>query len=124
MLQQKRDRLHRGLQKEEREKIFQRIRLELMGGQSLLSRSISEDGQQDILDSIGYFLTQEQPIDFMAINAYICDFEGPFRPELAEQLLPLVLERFTSNYSAIACAANLLSKCQQGESIVNRLRLK
>lgn len=74
MLQQKRDRFHKGLQREEREKIFQRIRLELLGGQSLPNRCRSEDGQQDILDAIGYFLTQEQPIDFIAINAYICDF--------------------------------------------------
>jgi hypothetical protein len=96
-----------------------------MGGQGQGgARSSSQDGQQDILDSIGYFLTQEQPIDFIAINAYICNFEGPFRPEFAEQLLPLVLEKFPSNYSAIACAANLLSKCQQGESIVSCLGLK
>ncbi len=80
-----------------------------MAGQSV-HRTSSPDGQQDILDSIGYFLTQEQPIDFIAINAYICNYEGPFRPEFAEQLLPLVLEKFTSNYNAIACAANLLSK--------------
>jgi hypothetical protein len=123
MLQQKREQFHKGLQRDERERLFQRIRLELLSGNPLTGTA-SQDGQQEILESIGYFRTQQQPLDFEAINAYICDFKGPFRTELHEQLVPLVLEKFPGNIRALACAANLLSKSEQGEGVVDRLDLR
>lgn len=118
MLQQKREQIHRGVQREDREKLFQRIRFELLAGHQ---RGVAtQDGQQDILDSIAHFINHQQPLDFEAINSYVCDYTGSFKQELIDQLIPLVIERFAANGRALACAANLLSKCEQND-VVDRL---
>jgi hypothetical protein len=116
MLQQRREQFHRGLQREERERLFHRIRLELLSGEPL-GGAATEEKQGEILESIAYFNIQHQPLDFAAINRYFIEFDGPFRPHLLELLIPIAIQQHPENVHALACAANLLSKCERVEGV-------
>jgi hypothetical protein len=51
-------------------------------------------------------------LNFVAINQYIYQYNGKFSEELKEELLTLVLQKFNKNPHALACVANMLSKCE------------
>ena len=125
-MQQKREQIYKRIRREEREKLFEKIRLELLSDSQEKGRSTidaSQDGQDEILESIKHYHKDSQPLNFEAINLYICEYKGEFREDFKEELLLLALHKFNNNLRALACAANLLSKCEACETI-NRMDLQ
>ena len=125
-MQQKREQIYKRIRREEREKLFEKIRLELLSDSQEKGRSTidaSQDGQDEILESIKHYHKDSQPLNFEAINLYICEYKGEFREDFKEELLLLALHKFNNNLRALACAANLLSKCEACETI-NRIDMQ